>query len=452
MTTKILIFSSNPVPTKEYKTVEGSALRFWRMALALKSHGYDDITIAVWERFPQKHPVSEGIKLVNFAASLKKMSILMKDYDVVIFSCALGEISRRLLKAASAKNQVIVDAYSPMYVEILTKSHSEREDKEELKNYNYYVNVFNECLIKTDYALVANESQRHLYRGVLAAQGALVDYDDSKFIDLPAFVEISKGVKQKAIKERDRINVLWFGGVYPWFDINNIIKVFADPDIKRIAKLTVVGGSNPFYPKNNKRFNGKYMNAKKLSDELGLTDNTIFFGDWVDYHDRIKIFNDADVAISINNLTVENDYSFRLRVADLVGNGVPVITNAGDPLGEELLSMGVAFRLDTSSRALIKDSMKIVLANRSGINEAKKRLIGKEIYERLHIDGYINNLIQVIENGSKPRLAKRRGPEVDEYTQAQEAIVRINTKNLLKLTGKRLVRAAGARSKRIFKR
>lgn len=455
---KILLFSYNPVPSKDYKTIEGSALRFWRMAISLKAKEFYDVTIAIWEKSPQKIKESQGIKLVNFNNDPKFLAELISHYDTVIFTCAMGDLSRDLMNATSSRNQVIIDAYSPMYVEFLTKSPGKKEDQEQLKHYNYYIEVFNEIIKNADYNLIANNNQRHLYRGVLAAQGALIDYDDRMFINLPAFVEASTDVKQKILKEGERISVLWFGGVYPWFDIGDIIKAFADPEIKKLAKLVVVGGSNPFYPKDNIRFNGKFIKAKELSGKLGLTNETILFQDWVEYYDRIKIFNESDIAISVNNQTIENDYSFRLRVADLVGNGLPVITNAGDPLGEELIDKGVAFRIDISSKELLSKSLKVILNNRQSLKKAKEKLFDKATYNALHIDGYINNLAKVIEQGDKPRLRRRSSAFrlVDctmlEETRPDIIIDKINTKTLLKLTTKRIGRAAKVRVKRVIKK
>lgn len=457
MNKKILLFSYNPVPTDEYKTIEGSALRFWRMALALKSKGFNDITIAVWEKFPQSISTQAGIKIMNFNNNPDHLKKMMSGFDSVIFSCAMGGLSRDLMNATNPNQQIIIDAYSPMYAEFLTKSLGKKEDAEQLTHYDYYVEVFNECLLKADYSLVANDNQRHLYRGVIAAQAALVKFDDNRFIKLPAFVEKSSSVKQKKLQYKDKISVLWFGGVYPWFDLKDIIKAFADPSIKKIAKLVIVGGSNPFYPKDNVRFNGKYVEAVELTKKLGLDGDSVVFEEWVEYHNRIKVFNQADVAISVNAITVENDYSFRLRVADLVGNGVPVITNARDVLGEDLINKQVAFRLDISSSKSLVESLKNILNNRDGINNAKKLLINSELYNELHIEGWIDNITSVIESGEQPskavdlthrRFAQKDDPSVFTPWQMVEGI---GTKTLLKITSRRVAGALKSKAKKMVK-
>jgi hypothetical protein len=464
MNKRILIFSYNPIPTPEYKTIEGSALRFWRMALALKENGIDDITIAVWQKFPQKIDGNEGVRITSFDDNPEKLKELMSGYDVIVYSCAMGPLSKLIYDCFPIDKLMIIDAYSPMYVEFLTKSLDKKGDDEILTHYVPYIEAFNECLMGCDYALIANDNQKHLYRGVLAGIGALPYHDDRKFITLPAFVERSANVRQKQIKKNTKINVLWFGGVYPWFDIKDIINAFSNPQIKSIANLTVVGGSNPFYPKDNIRFNGKFIQSVSLSKKLGLYGTTIVFEDWVEYYDRIETFNQSDIAISINNTFIENEYSFRLRVADLVGNGVPVITNGGDYLGEELINQKVAFRLDISTSKKLETSLKNILQDSNSINNAKKLLQSENTYQIVHIYKYIDNLLGVINENTKQKTNRKNAKKIinlgkSETTEStlpkyldEDLVQFVPTANLLRVTTSRVKKAILVKTKKVIKR
>lgn len=455
---KILIFSYNPVPTKQYTTIEGSGLRFWRMAQALRAKKYTDITIAVWEKFPQNITVVDGIKLVNFTSNTEDLKQLCKNFDTVIFTCAMGNLSLDIYTAISKNSRIIVDAYSPMYVEFLTKSQDSSEDNTLVEVYRGYAQVFDRILIGADHILIANDNQKHFYRGVLGGIAALPDHDDSRFALLPAFVEKDTSVT-KRVKLHERISILWFGGVYPWFDIADVINVFSDPEIKSRAKLTIIGGSNPFYPKDNMRYNGKYIEAINSTKQQKTYNETVFFEDWVDYKERIeKAFNPADIAISINSDFIENEYSFRLRVADLVGNGVPIITNGGDFLGEWLIRHGVAFKVDLTNKETFSKSLKTVLTNKQQIETARKQL-RTNIFEEVHIDKYIDNLISCIES-KKPLVRKNDNniflDTVDAYidhpaTPIAPSIQELELSDLNYISTIKLARLLGQRMKKSAK-
>jgi len=453
MTKKIILFSYNPVPTPEYTTIEGSALRFWRMALGLKKYESYDITIAVWEKFPQKYKEAEGFRITNFNADPQAIKELTQGYDAVVLSCAMGGLSKTIFDALDPNSTTIIDAYSPMYVEFLTKSTDKTEDDQWLGVYEEYINVFNELLAKADYVLIGNDNQKHFYRGVLGATGALVNHNDNKFITLPAYVE---SVKAAAVKKSvattgdDRLNVLWFGGVYPWFDINSLITAFSHSSIKKIARLTIVGGSNPFYPKDNKRFNGKYMAAKAMAEKLGLLkDKTVILKDWIEYKDRIEEFKEADIAVTINNTFIENQYSFRLRVADLAGNGVPIITNGEDCLGEALIDQGVAFRLNTQEGALTQ-SLKNILSNKNAIKLARRKLSGKKIYDSLHIYHYIPPLISAINAPKTKRVISSFVEKVEPSTPGTPKTQDFSINSIAGVSTSRVLRVTLSRVKRVF--
>ena len=455
---KIVLFSYNPVPTPQYKQIEGSALRFWRMAQALRSRGYNDITIAIWEKFPQKLNHHEGIKLVNFIDDYENISKICNNADTVIFTCAMGPLSISIANAVGPQSRVIIDAYSPMYVEFLTKSQDQREDEALVDAYREYANPFDKLLIAADHILIANDHQKHFYRGVLAGISALPNHDDSRFVTFPAYVEIDQSVTDR-VKISNPINILWFGGVYPWFDISDIIDIFNTPWVKEHAKLTIVGGSNPFYPKDNMRYNGKYLQAVELARENDLLNKVVFFEDWVQYDERVeKVFNQADVAVSINSDFIENEYSFRLRVADLAGNGVPIITNGGDYLGEYLIRNKVAFKLDLSNKENLKKSFQKIIRNRRDLEEARVRLRG-DIGSTLHINSHIDKVISCIES-TKPLTKKDiTNGYLDMFDRNQHNLVHADdnltldnlrntsTRQLMKLLAMRLKKSAKDRIK-----
>lgn len=460
---RILLFSYNPVPTSEYKTIEGSALRFWRMAFALQEKGYQNITVAVWRDFPQTISAHRGIKITNFDDNESNLKELTKSYDVIIVSAAMGLITSKIRNSVPPSTRVVVDAYSPLYVEFLTKSLDKNEDAEHIKHYQGYVEEFNRSLLEADNILIANENQKHFYRGVLGGICSLLEHDDSRFIMLPAMVEYDDRVTRRTTMP-SKIRVLWFGGIYPWFDLSEIIDIFALDEVRESATLTIVGGANPFYPTDSKRYNGKYIKALERAEELSLIkEGVVTFEDWVEYDKRIELFNNFDVAISINKTGLENDYSFRLRIADMVGNGLPIITNGGDALGEKLIYDKVAFRVDDTTIKSIGDTFIHIINDRKKIEDARY-LLRTTLLESMHLNAHIDNLITVIENNQVFTSRNNHSVYIDSLDMRHaenilaaqhqnmipkelkyEDIVHISTKNLLQVALQRIKQSLKSR-------
>ena len=382
MPKKILVISYNKFPTIDDPIAEGTGLRYWRIAMALKHFGHK-VDMAILDENKPDINNYNGIKIKSFSFNYKKLNKLLKDYEVIIFSYAFGELSKNIIDNSSKSSILIADAISPYYVEALTKSGSDKEDGDILNNYYSSLDYCNYSLANSDYIIVGNNIQKQFYLGVLASTGRLVDgFNTDRMVEVPAYPELINEPTPRMPDNTNndgRINILWFGGMYPWFNPNKLIDIFSDSRVKKIAKLTVIGARNPFYPISNKRFNGAFYSFKNQSDKNNLTDKSIFFKDWVDYYQRIDIFNSSDLAISINADNLENKYSFRLRIADMVCNGLPVVTNGGDAVGEDFINQGYAFRFDFDSDNIGSDFIEFLQSNINVIRDARKKLLQKDI-------------------------------------------------------------------------
>ena len=60
--------------------------------------------------------------------------------------------------------------------------------------------------------------------------------------------------------------------------------------------------------------------------DLGLTDNSVFFGDWVPYDLRESYLVEADIGVTVARDLAETRLSFRTRVLDYLWSGLPVVT------------------------------------------------------------------------------------------------------------------------------
>lgn len=353
-----LIVSYGPVPTPKNQTVEGGGMRAWGLASGLASHGVD-VTLAINNSFPQEITQYQGIKIINWGLDDAFIQTL-NSFDSVLVSYCMGDPSVFIAENINPGVQLLLDVYVPIYVEV-----SARDSKDivsEYKNYLSDIARHNTVLKRGDYFLCANEAQKDLYMGVLSSLGIINprSYRNERIQIVPFGINEStpkatqNPYKKLGIKDSDNV-VMWFGGLYPWFRIEELLGALSALSKHPSVKFVFVGGKNPFNP--NPDFSRQYDATVAYAKKHKILNKSVFFVDWVDYDDRINWYQHTDLVISLNQPGDENKYSWRTRVMDYVWGELTIITNGGDPLSEDLLENGAAIRLPTLSSAAITETI-----------------------------------------------------------------------------------------------
>jgi hypothetical protein len=70
--------------------------------------------------------------------------------------------------------------------------------------------------------------------------------------------------------------------------------------------------------------------AVRLSDELGLTNQRVFFHDWIPYQERENYLLESDLGLSLHLDHVETRFAFRNRILDYIWAGLPIVASEGD--------------------------------------------------------------------------------------------------------------------------
>lgn len=372
---KVLIISWSPIPTPKYQKIEGSGQRFFGLATGLQKNGIKDITIAVGTIYPLDVDEVSGIKLFNYDFN-DEFADKIAQYDTVIFNYAIHG-STFVFENLPEDTQVIVDAYGPAYIESLAR------DPEDMVN-TYIGNlaavndVFNKILPRADFVLYANDAQEKLYTGVLATLGSInqFSYKTQKLLRVPLGIDKpDKSVRyenpyaEHGIKKDDFV-LLWFGGLYPWFDITKILDTVKDLKQENL-KFVIIGGNNP--QNQHPDFVKHYHNTLKYIEENDIDDQVVLI-DWVDFATRRKYYEYADAIISVNGEGKENVYSWRTRVMDYLGSQTPLITNGGDPLSDELIDVGAAFKIDSEDSKNIRGTIVDLVKDRKKIAAASEQM------------------------------------------------------------------------------
>lgn len=403
---KVLIVTWSPIPTPKYQKIEGSGQRAYGLATGLQKNGVSDITIAIGHIYPLDVKQVNGIKLFNYDFD-SKFAERLAGFDTIIYNYAIHGsvfISSHLPKNA----QVIIDAYGPAYIESLARDPEDMVGTY-VGNLSAVNDVFNKVLPRGDFFLFANDAQEKFYTGVLATLGIInqFSYKTDRLISTPFGIDVPDSTikydnpyTEFGFKATD-FTLLWFGGLYPWFDITKILDTIHEDKTGRI-KLVIVGGNNP--QNQHPDFVKHYQSVVNYIQSNGL-ENKIILIDWVDFATRRKYYEHADAIISMNGDGKENSYSWRTRVMDYVGSTTPLITNGGDPLSDELIASGAAIEVDIKSSSDIHDTLLKLASDKKLLSDASKKM--KLVQPKYYWQNVTKVLADKIINQEKPFTEER---------------------------------------------
>ncbi len=399
---RVLIVSHGPFPTPEQTRVEGGGLRCWGLARGLKDNNPGlHVTVVHHESYSRPNPTteSEGIRIATW--NHETIAAMAREFDSVVVSYCMGEAAVRLIRGLQSHQQLILDCYVPIFVEVPARESSDllREQAGYLREFP----TWTEPLRRGDFFLVASAEQERFYRGVLSAMGRInpLTYGRSMLLQVPYGIDrgdpvaedrpISRLVGDPSVKK-----VLWFGGMYPWFDARGLVDAMARVNEKRPARLVIVGARNPFneQPDLLARYH-EFVDYVNRPEYKGL----VILQDWVDYRRRGDWYLDADLIVTVNRPGEENALSWRTRLVDFAWAGVPVATNGGDPLGEALIASGAAARFDGLEPAEIAATIGRLLGDDATTSAIRGNLA--RFKRRLYWDVVTAPMARVIESGER---------------------------------------------------
>ncbi len=371
---RTVVVSVLAVPDGSTTPVTSLGMRAWGLAQGLLAHG-QDVQVAVLSDDPRPPFTNEGL-LITTHHHHPDWSQVLQGVDVVIVVFC-SDAAHEITGTVAADVTVVLDLLAPWYVE--TAARRSTDVRHEYGPYLDGVRRWNEVLTRGDVFLCAGQAQQHYYWGVLSALGGVnpLTYDHLHILQVPFGIspepppatDTGNPYRELGVPQGAFV-LLWFGAIYPWFDIDPLLAAVQELTAQaRDVHFVVVGGRNPWVP--DDIYAGGYARARQVL--APLTGSQVHFVDWVPYDTRTQWYAHADITVSLNTEGAENIFSWRTRLADLLAAEQPVITNGGDPLGELVLNAGGAFRTKNSSRALA-DLIKRLRAEPSLIEDAGRAL------------------------------------------------------------------------------
>ncbi len=404
-TKKCLIIADGPVPVPEHTKLEGGGLRCWGLAKGILANEKDvEVTVAYHDRFRKEKFTKffEGIHITTHDKA-EDVPALLADFDTVIISYCMGDLSVVVAEVIQPDQQLILDCNVPAYVEVSARDST--DVRHEYNLFQHDVHRFSRVLARGDLFLCASESQKEYYFGVISALGRVnpITYKEDLILVVPYGIYREVPVaKNKPIEtmlgeaKSSSKKILWFGGIYPWFDLRVLADAIAVVNKKLPAKLIVVGAKNPFngHPDFIEKYDEfvKYIQNKKLTKEILLQD-------WIPFSERADWYLDSDIVVLINKEGKENNLAWRTRLVDYMWASLPIVTNGGDPLSEIFLENRAAFRFKDLTAESIAEEILSILSNEKGLKEVKHNL--HRIKSRFYWDTITLDLTHAIENHTK---------------------------------------------------
>lgn len=328
------------------KRMSGPDVRFLEIARALCSDYRVVITTPyAFEQVPDDLEIVRVEKPKDLASEVKGAK--------VIFTSGFALESYPVLREGTVP--VVVDLYCPFVLENLEFHKGDPGGRiQQRAAHSRDLAVLIRQLEMGDYFLCASEREADFVLGALLAAGRINPDTYTKDPMLRRLVGVVPfGVpkdppvrRRRAIREawprisaKDKV-LIWGGGIQPWMDPETLIRAMAIARKKRDdLKLVFLGARHPSpeVPETT------CLDAcVRLSRELGLHGEGVFFHEWVPYADRQDFLLDADIGVSAHPATLEARFSFRTRYLDYLWAGLPIVTAGEDPLARRAESAGAA--------------------------------------------------------------------------------------------------------------
>lgn len=402
---KILIISNGPVPAPEIKNVEGGGLRAWGLANGLQNNSKDkyEVEVSYNQVFKQDNFTDElnGIKISTWEIST--LADKIQEFDSVLVSYNAGDITQTVVDNIRQDQQLILDGYVPIHIEMSARN-SDNLDRE-YDAFNFENKIWTKALRRGDILLCANEAQKKFYTGVMAQVGRInpITYGDEDLIQIvPYGIYQEKAVAKndpvsKLVKNKKAFKLLWFGGIYPWFDLTNLLEAVKNANKTTPIELIMVGVKNPFnqHPDFIKRYEEvmDYIKNNNMDEIVHVTD-------WVKFEDRAEWYLGSDAVVLINNIGMENTLAWRTRLVDYVWADLPIVTNGGDPMSDILEANKAVYILpDLDAKTIEKEIIKIS-KDKETLKQVSTNL--SKVRRLFYWDKVTENLSKLISKGYKP--------------------------------------------------
>ncbi len=430
---RILVVSAEPVGAR----MAGPAIRAYELARALAAHA--DVTLSA------PAPSESDLPLLQAGlADYDELVAAVREHDVVVAQLLPPRLLGRIWQEPT---RLVVDLYNPTVVEAIEATRSKPAASRARLN-RIVGRAAAAHLAAADFALCASERQRDLWLGVLAGREALEPDALDRLAVVPFGLRAeppraaARPVMRGTLVPEDARVLLWGGGIWDWLDAPTAIRAVAR--LPEDVVLVFQGVKRPALLERDEHAAGAAAIA--LARELGLEGERVIFNhDWVPYEERGAWLLEADIGVSAHPAHLETRFAYRTRIVDYLWGGLPVVTSAGDVLGDEVATRGLGRAVPPGDDESFAGACESVLADpepfRANIRAAA---------EELRWDRIVQPLLDFCETGTKRTVTRHRARQIRNATIGQYAPIAMET---LQTDGPaNLTRKLAANARRALKR
>jgi glycosyltransferase involved in cell wall biosynthesis len=408
------VVSAEPVGAR----MAGPAIRAYELARALGAHA--DVTLAAPR--PSTLPEEAGVRLLE--AGLADYGALIgavREHDVVVAQLLPPRLLGRIWQEPT---RLAVDLYNPTVVEAIEATRSKPAASRARLN-RIVGRAAAAHLAAADFAICASERQRDLWLGVLAGREALEPDALDRLAVVPFGVRAEPPragprpvMRGTLVPDSARV-LLWGGGIWDWLDAPTAIRAAARlPDD---VVLVFQGVKRPALLERDEHAAGGAAIA--LARELGLEGTRVVFNhDWVPYEERGAWLLEADLGVSAHPAHLETHFAYRTRIADYLWAGLPVVTSAGDVLGDHVEAAGLGRAVPPGDDAAFAAACAALLADPEPV-----RANVRAAAEALRWDRVVQPLLDFCLTGTKRTHTRHRARQIRNATIGQYAPIAMET-------------------------
>lgn len=322
--------------------------------------------------------------------SLTRPVELARGHTAVVCPQGLADDAAELARRLPATCALVLDCYAPALVERALLVPGD-------PRFAGFRRRVLSALARADLVLVANQPQRAYVVGMLSAIGRVAPERAP-----PPVILAPMGAPPSQAPAGDPATplVLWYGGLWPWFDGETAVQAFALVARERAdARLRILGGRHP------------HGGAPDTLDavlaaagDLGVADRVESLP-WAAPDELPGLLAQASCALCLAHDGIEHRLAQRTRLLDLLSAGVPIVCTQGDALGARAVEAGAA----TAVRAGDPGAAALALASLLGDEEGRRAQAeaGRRLAAELAPE---NTLAETVAWLAAPAVARVRPP------------------------------------------
>ena len=286
----------------------GSALRAWEMGRVLELSGFETRI----EAAPGSLAPGEGPKIVEWGEG---------GWGDVLLTPPWSLRPRDFMNSA---RRLIIDGVTPLPAELDAMPQNEEVIRRRLRA----AARIPLALARADALLVAGKAQRRWWQKHLGRRRA-----ELPVLDLPFGIpeeEAGDEVAELPGLPPDHAVILWWGGVWPWLDLETLLAARARLGRRKLS-LVVPVGVRPGASRSS--FGPDELKAAMARHHLRPPE-LIGLETWYPYARRSALLNRASILTVLHHEGEEARLSFRTRAMDGIWAGVPLLLSEGGEVAE----------------------------------------------------------------------------------------------------------------------